>query len=448
MNSHILILGAGRSSNHLIEHLASNADGLQIDLTILDISLAQVPTSLLNHKNLNFVLLSKDEINPYDNFISQSDIVISMLPAFMHIDIAKLCLKHKSHLITPSYISEGMGKLNEEAKEKGLIFLNEMGFDPGIDHMTTMQIYHDIIQKGGKLYSYRSYAGGLVAARCDTNPWNYKFSWNPRNVILAGQGGEILFKKNGAIQSIAYKNLFEQFETIEIQDSLSFDAYANRDSLQYEDKYGWKDMNTLLRGTLRKQGFCTAWNFIIQFGLTDDASIVEFASDASYRDFYSHFYQLIPSDILDLEFKAKFSKNLNEDIYKKLVFIGFFDRESKLKLLKGSPAQILQSILEEKWKLEESDTDWVVMAHFFEYELNGKRYEIESSMTLEGEDEHFTAMSKTVGMPIAFACELILQNKIEGRGVLLPNTSDIYEPILRRLNDINIQFQEKTNPLA
>lgn len=444
MKRKILILGAGRSSNHLIQYLAANSARLNISITILDINLSQVPQSLKTDQNLQFIQIDKEALNPYELYIQHSEIVISMLPAFMHLDIAKLCLKCESHLITPSYISEGMTALGVEAKGKNLIFLNEMGFDPGIDHMTTMEVYHKILDKGGKLYSYRSYAGGLVAPKSDNNPWNYKFSWNPRNVILAGQGGEIIFKENGEKKSLSYQNLFKQHETIEVQGNQSFDAYANRDSIQYEGKYGWTDLQTILRGTLRKQGFCKAWNFLIELGLTDDSSTITLNHTASFYDFYSHFYQLPETDHLLDDFCVKFNLTKEDKLITKLIFIGFFDRDSKLSIVQGTPAQILQSILEEKWKLEDHDTDWVVMAHFFEYELGGHRYQIESSMTLEGEDEHFTAMSKTVGMPIALACELILENKITKSGVLMPIFSEVYLPVLRRLEEMNIRFHEKT----
>jgi saccharopine dehydrogenase-like NADP-dependent oxidoreductase len=396
---------------------------------------------------VHIIQISKEDLDPYSKYIASSDVAISMLPAAMHLSIAKLCLRYKTHLITPSYISPEMASMDAEAKAKDLIFLNEMGFDPGIDHMTTMAIYHKIISDGGELKGYKSYAGGLVAAKCDNNPWNYKFSWNPRNVILAGQGGEIVYKKDRILHRIQYEQLFENSEIIDIHGNYSFDAYANRDSLQYESHYHWENLDTILRGTLRKRGFCRAWNFIIQLGLTENTKVIELHQDASYYDFYALFYQIPYSDHVEDAFYNKYPSIQKNDFEEKLKSIGFFDRTSKLKIVKGTAAQLFQSILEEKWKLDPQDTDWVVMVHFFEYTKGGKTYEIESSMTLEGEDEHYTAMSKTVGMPIAFACEMIIKNQMNQRGVFMPIYEEIYRPILKRLEDIDIRFHENVKEL-
>jgi saccharopine dehydrogenase-like NADP-dependent oxidoreductase len=427
----VLIIGAGKSSSCLIKHLIDNRVFLDIAVTVVDINTRPLH-SFIGLEDVHLVEIASGDIKEYEPYISKSFLTISMLPAFMHIEVARLCLLYNSHLITPSYISAEMQALEGEVKAKNLIFLNELGFDPGIDHLTTMKIYHDIVAQGGRLTSYRSYAGGLVAPRSDDNPWHYKFSWNPRNVILAGQGGEIKYRKNGIEEALTYQDLFSKSEILNVSHGHVFDAYANRDSLKYEKLYGWENIDTLLRGTLRIHGFCEAWSILVDLGLTDDTVKNRPFSGKTYAEFYTAF---LPSLVDD------FMKNQTPPVQEKLNFIGFTDEKSIIEN-DGSAAEILQSILVDKWKLNPEDTDWVVMVHFFEYTLHGKKYEIESYFSLEGESSTYTAMSKTVGMPIAFATELILQDKIKTRGVLMPTASDIYLPILQRLAETGIEFIE------
>lgn len=427
----VLIIGAGKSSSCLIKHLIDNRVFLDIAVTVVDINTRPLH-SFIGLEDVHLVEIASGDIKEYEPYISKSFLTISMLPAFMHIEVARLCLLYNSHLITPSYISAEMQALEGEVKAKNLIFLNELGFDPGIDHLTTMKIYHDIVAQGGRLTSYRSYAGGLVAPRSDDNPWHYKFSWNPRNVILAGQGGEIKYRKNGIEEALTYQDLFSKSEILNVSHGHVFDAYANRDSLKYEKLYGWENIDTLLRGTLRIHGFCEAWSILVDLGLTDDSIKNRPFSGKTYAEFYAAFLPSLADD---------FMKNQTPIVQEKLNFIGFTDEKSIIEN-DGSAAEILQSILVDKWKLNPEDTDWVVMVHFFEYTLHGKNYEIESYFSLEGESSTYTAMSKTVGMPIAFATELILQDKIKTRGVLMPTASDIYLPILQRLAETGIEFIE------
>mgnify|MGYP000936757237 CR=1 FL=1 len=430
----ILILGAGKSCAHLIKYLSEHTLQYSYKLVILDINTSLVPKSIVEMPQVEVYQIESGDISQYENWIKDSYITISMLPAFMHMDIAKQCLRLGSHLITPSYISDEMKAIGTEVESKNLIFLNEMGFDPGIDHMTTLKIYHQLESEGAKLYSYKSYAGGLVAKHCDNNPWHYKFSWNPRNVILAGQGGEIKYKKNDAIERLDYYSLFKNAEKISISNGLEFDAYANRDSLKYESLYGWANISTLLRGTLRHDGFCKAWNTLIELGLTDNSIQLVDVKGKSYSEFYQRFTQKDSSEYL--------SQIADDSILKKLNSIGFEDNNSLIEK-DGTAAEILQSILEKKWKLEPEDTDWIVMVHFLEYEKNGQKFQLESYLSLEGENALYTAMSKTVGMPIAFAAIMVLNGEIKSKGVLMPSSEEIYNPILNQLEKIGVKFQEK-----
>lgn len=431
MKNQILILGAGKSSAHLIQYLANQTKSSDFKLLIMDIDISLIPDDIDRLPQVEVVKVNSSDIAIYRDYISSSYIVISMLPAFMHISIAKFCLELGAHLITPSYVSDEMKSLDYEVKSKDLIFLNEMGFDPGIDHMTTMKIYHELEEKGGKLISYKSYAGGLVAPKNDDNPWNYKFSWNPRNVILAGQGGEIIYKLNNKNVSISYEELFAKSEELTLTDGSKFDVYPNRDSLKYESIYNWDNIETIERGTMRKVGFCEGWNELIKLGLTDNQKDI-----ASIGITYKEFYQLFIDQNIEEYLKSK-----NENIKQKFISIGFNDSISTI-TINGTAAEILQSILEPKWKLMPTDTDWVVMAHILEYSIGDKNYQLESRFSLEGESALYTAMSMTVGMPIAYAAMMILENKIITKGVVIPTIKEIYEPILSQLNKIGIRFVE------
>jgi saccharopine dehydrogenase-like NADP-dependent oxidoreductase len=428
----IAILGAGKSSSHLIRHLVAERLNLNLNLIIVDIDITHLLTGYGAIESVSLIELKSGKVEDYELYIAQSYLTISMLPASMHIQVADLCLKHSSHLITPSYISPEMLALNKQVQSKNLIFLNELGFDPGIDHLTTMKIYDELVGEGGQLLAYKSYAGGLVAPRNDDNPWHYKFSWNPRNVILAGQGGEIKYKEDGEIHTLDYQSLFSQSETLQISNGQIFDAYANRDSLEYEALYGWKGIETILRGTLRINGFCEAWAILVKLGLTDDTIKDRKFKGRTYTEFYASFLEVSIHKYLESYEKA---------IREKLIFIGFEDHESRIER-DGSAAEILQSILVPKWKLNPEDTDWVVMVHFFEYLKEGKRYKLESFFSLEGESSTYTAMSKTVGMPIAYAVEMILANQIKQRGVFMPRSKEIYIPLLKKLEGIGIEFKE------
>jgi saccharopine dehydrogenase-like NADP-dependent oxidoreductase len=293
----VLIIGAGKSSSCLIKHLIDNRVFLDIAVTVVDINTRPLH-SFIGLEDVHLVEIASGDIKEYEPYISKSFLTISMLPAFMHIEVARLCLLYNSHLITPSYISAEMQALEGEVKAKNLIFLNELGFDPGIDHLTTMKIYHDIVAQGGRLTSYRSYAGGLVAPRSDDNPWHYKFSWNPRNVILAGQGGEIKYRKNGIEEALTYQDLFSKSEILNVSHGHVFDAYANRDSLKYEKLYGWENIDTLLRGTLRIHGFCEAWSILVDLGLTDDTVKNRPFSGKTYAEFYTAFLPSLADDFM------------------------------------------------------------------------------------------------------------------------------------------------------
>jgi saccharopine dehydrogenase-like NADP-dependent oxidoreductase len=375
-----------------------------------------------------------------EELIKNSDFVVSMLPAFMHGDVAKDCVRLGKHIATASYVSQDMKDLDAEAKQKNLILLNECGLDPGIDHASAMKVIHEIQDKGGKITSFKSFCGGLVAPESNDNPWGYKFSWNPRNVILAGQG-TAQFIEEGKLKFIPYNRVYTQIETIEVEGYGKFDAYANRDSIGYKEPYGLNDAQTMLRGTLRFPGYCKAWNVFVKLGLTDDSYKIKNANTLTYTDLLSSF---LPKGTASTKEKlvAFMGTELDAEVMTKLEYLELFSNKA-ITLKEGSPAELLQNLLEEKWLLKAGDKDMIVMQHQFEYELKGAKHKLNSSLVVIGDDEVHTAMAKTVGLPLAITIKNFLTGKFKLYGVQIPLVKEIYEPMLSELESLNIIFSEK-----
>tara|TARA_B110000503_G_scaffold130854_1_gene204710 strand:+ start:52 stop:1422 length:1371 start_codon:yes stop_codon:yes gene_type:complete len=439
----ILIIGAGKSSSYLIKYLLDKSNEENLNLTIADISTENALKLINNHKNGKAIVLDISNKSDREEEIEKSDIVISMLPARFHTEVAKNCIKFGKHMVTASYISEEMKALDEAAKEKGLVFMNEIGLDPGLDHMSAMQIIDRIREKDAKMLLFESFCGGLVAPESDTNLWNYKFTWNPRNVVLAGQGGAAMFIQEGTYKYLPYHKLFRRTEFLTINGSGKFEAYANRDSLKYRSLYGLNNIPTMYRGTIRKVGFSRAWNIFIQLGMTDDSYTIEDSENMSYRDFVNLFLAYSPSDSVELKLRSYLKIDQDDLIWEKLVEIDIFNPKKKIGLVNATPAQMLQKILEEVWTLEEDDKDMILMQHLFGYEVNGEKRQIESSLVVIGENQTYTAMSKTVGLPVGIAALKILKGEIKTPGVQIPITKEVYEPILKELENYGITFSEK-----
>lgn len=442
----ILIIGAGRSSSSLIRYLLDKSEKESLHITIGDVSKESALSKINGHSNASAIQLDVFDKEEREQAIQKADIVISMLPASFHIEVAKDCVRFNKHMVTASYISKEMQALNEDVKAKGLVFMNEIGLDPGIDHMSAMQIIDRIKENHGKMLLFESFCGGLVAPESDTNLWNYKFTWNPRNVVLAGQGGASMFIQEGTYKYIPYHKLFRRTEFLTINGSGKFEAYANRDSLKYRSIYGLEDIKTMYRGTIRKVGFSRAWNVFVQLGMTDDTYTIEDSENMSYRDFTNLFLAYSPSDSVELKFRSYLKIDQDDVMWDKFVELDLFNASKKVGLKNATPAQILQQILMDSWTLESEDKDMIVMHHIFGYEKEGKKKQIESSMVIKGDDQTYTAMAKTVGLPVAMATLRILNGEITTPGVQLPIKKEVYEPILKELEDYGINFIEKQVP--
>ena len=439
----ILIIGAGRSTTSLIRYLIEKSSSENLHITIGDISLESAQKLTKNHPNAKGILLDVFNEKQREEAVKAADIVISMLPARFHIEVAKDCITFGKNLVTASYISDEMQALNKEVLEKGLVFMNEIGVDPGIDHMSAMQVIDTIRDKGGKLMLFESFTGGLIAPESDDNLWNYKFTWNPRNVVLAGQGGAAEFLQEGLHKYIPYNRLFRRTELIKIKGYGEFEVYANRNSLKYQKVYGFKDILTLYRGTIRRVGFSRAWNIFVQLGMTDDSYTIPNSENLSYREYVNLFLPYSPTDSIELKLRHNLKIDQDDLIWKKLREIDIFNSKKYLEIKNATPAQALQKILMEKWALAKEDKDMIVMYHKFGYELKGKNYQIDSSMVTVGEDQTYTAMSKTVGLPVAIAALKILNKTITTPGVLRPIDKEVYKPILKELETYGVQFNEE-----
>ena len=439
----ILIVGAGKSTAVLIEYLMEKASSENLFLTVADLQLENAKRIIGNHKMAKPLALDIFQKEAREKAIQEADIVISMLPASLHIEIAKDCLKFGKNMVTASYISKEMAALDPEVKEKGLVFMNEIGVDPGIDHMSAMQVIDRIRDNGGKMLLFESFCGGLVAPESDTNLWNYKFTWNPRNVVVAGQGGVAKFIQEGKFKYIPYNRLFRRTEFLEIKDYGKFEVYANRNSLQYKSVYKLDDVLTLYRGTIRRVGFSKAWNMFVQLGMTDDSYVMENSEDMSYREFVNSFLPYSPTDSVELKFRHNLKIDQDDIMWEKLLELDLFNAHKKVGLPNATPAQMLQKILMDKWSLAEDDKDMIVMYHKFGYELNGEKKQIDSTMVNIGKDQTHTAMARTVGLPVGIATLKILNGEISIPGVQLPINREVYEPILKELEDFGIVFREE-----
>ncbi|MFN0728032.1 saccharopine dehydrogenase family protein [Polaribacter gochangensis] len=442
----LLIIGAGKSSSSLIKYLLDISSDENLHITIGDISIEDINNRIEKHKNLTVIQLDVFNKVHREAEIKKADIIISMLPARFHLEVAKDCIQFQKNMVTASYISDEMKALDAEVKKNGLVFMNEIGVDPGIDHMSAMQVIDKIHAKGGKMLLFESFTGGLVAPESDTNLWNYKFTWNPRNVVTAGQGGAAMFIQEGTYKYIPYHKLFRRTEFLQINGSGKFEAYANRDSLKYRSIYGLEDIPTMYRGTIRKVGFSRAWNIFIQLGMTDDTYTIENSEHMSYRDFVNLFLAYSPTDSVELKLRSYLKIDQDDVMWEKLIELNIFSPTKIIGLKNATPAQILQKILMDKWTLSEDDKDMIVMHHKFGYELNGKKQQIESSMVAIGENQTYTAMAKTVGLPVAIAALKILNGDIKTPGVLRPISKEVYEPILKELESFGISFTEKEVP--
>lgn len=437
----ILILGAGRSASSAIEYMLDHAEQGGWFVTVGDYSLELAQSKVGDSPHGQAIQFDVFNEEQRAKEVEKADVVLSLLPASMHVMVAEDCVKHTTNLVTASYISAEMQALDEAARKADVILLNEVGVDPGIDHMSAMETIHRIKGFGGKMTAFRSFTGAVVAPE-SSNLWGYKFTWAPMNVVRAGQFGTAKYMQNGKIKYIPYNRLFRRTDQIEIPGEGTFSAYANRDSISYRKKYELEDCPTMYRATLRYPHFCDSWDGLVKIGLVDGSFTMHHCKGMSYRDFlFCFFPEREGRD--DRESVAKFLRvEVDSEVMQRLEWLDLFSHEKKIELESGTPAEVLLSILEPKWLFEENDIDMVVMQHQLEYEKEGKNHRITASMVVRGEDNINSAISRTVGLPAAMSARMVLEGRIPQRGVRMPNFKEIYAPVLDELKRYNIVFEE------
>jgi saccharopine dehydrogenase-like NADP-dependent oxidoreductase len=437
----ILVLGAGRSSSSLIKYLLEAGAVRDWQIKVGDVSDEAARQRIAHATNGSALRFDIHDEVLAKTTIASADVVISLLPANLHPLVAKMCLSMRKHFLNASYVSDEIKSMHDDAMSNDLLFLNECGLDPGIDHMSAMRVIDAIKNHGGELTSFESFTGGLIAPETDPqNPWRYKFTWNPRNVVMAGQG-TAKYLLNGEYKYIPYQQLFKRTTPVSVLDTW-YEGYPNRDSLKYLSTYGLDGIKTMIRGTLRNAGYCDAWNVLVQLGCCDDTYEMEGVERMTHHDFISAFLMVDNLSSAEESLCSTFKLSANGEEMRRLSWSGLFSKEN-VGLKKGTPAQVLEHILNKKWKLSPGDKDFIVMWHQFGYLKDGVVRKAQSYMTVKGDDEIQTAMANTVGLPLAIACKLLLEGKIKERGVVIPIKKEIYEPVLSELKDLGIEVTEQ-----
>jgi saccharopine dehydrogenase-like NADP-dependent oxidoreductase len=439
----VLILGAGLVTRPIVRYLLDQPD---FNITVASRTVSKAEKLIDGHPRGKAKTLLVDDKSALSDLVSKADIVVSLVPYAYHPIVAGLCIEMGKQMVTTSYVSDAMKNLDNRAKEAGILILNEIGVDPGIDHMSAMRIIHRVKNSGGKIVSFFSYCGGLPAPEANTNPFGYKFSWSPKGVVLAGKNsGKYL--KDGKIVDVISKDLFAHRWNIEIEDLGTLEAYPNRDSLPYIKIYGLEGISSMYRGTLRNLGWCETWKKIVDLGLLENEERNDLEG-LTFKDLMASLVHVKQ----DSEIKKAVSEYLNieqdSDIIRRLDWLGILGSDP---LPQGEKTllDILSAKLLEKLKYEKGERDMIVLYHDFlaEFPENNLKEKITSSLIDFGIPEGDSSMSRTVSLPAAIACKLILEKKIKDTGVHVPVIPSIYNPVLDELETMNIVCREKSTPV-
>jgi len=435
----VLVLGAGLVSKPLVVYLLEK--GYRVKVASRTVSKAEA--LIKGFENGLAESLNVNNRQQLQNLIKDADIVISLVPYTHHVQIANICIELKKHLITTSYVSAAMQDLDEAAKNAGILILNEIGLDPGIDHMSAMRIIHDVEKKQGKVVSFQSYCGGLPALQDNNLPFGYKFSWSPRGVVMAGKNNG-QFLEDGKVIFLPSKDLFKNYVIIDIEGMGSLEAYTNRDALPYKKLYGLHDAHTVFRGTLRNNGWCYAMKKAQELGLFDDTE----RQDLSGLTHSQMIAKLIEAEDYEniLEETAWFlNLELHSTVIKNFKWLGLFDDEPIPD--ETNVMDIFCVLLQKKLVMGENELDLIVLYHRFIAEFDGKEELITSTLIDNGIPKGDSAMSRTVSLPAAIVTALILDGKINMTGVHIPVQPEIYNPVLDELSRLNIECVEKATPI-
>ncbi len=381
---------------------------------------------------------------PYDELdemVKGVDLVVSMIPPNMHVIVAKACLKHGINMVTTSYISPEMKALDKSAKKEGIIILNEIGEDPGIDHMGAMKMINQVNQEGGRIKSFKSYGSGIPSFEHNNNPYGYKFSWSPHGLLTAAQTPAV-YIQNGKKIEVSGENLFESSWLVDVEGLGTFETYPNRDSTKYIKDYGLKDISDFYRGLLRHPGYCNSIQSMKDLNLLNDEESHNL-QDVTYKQFTAALIGVNENTDIRQAVSDKLNMKVSSDIIKQLQWLGLFDNE-QIPFSKGSNADVLLRLMQEKMVYEDHEKDMIIIHNEAIVEFDNRMEKRIATMKVEGRPFGYSAMSRAVGLPAAIASRLILEGTIRAKGVLKPITEEIYKPVLAELAENGYKFEHKT----
>ena len=443
----ILILGAGRCSGAMIDYILAKAGLYGWNVTVADTNMELAIQKVKNHPNGLGTWLDATKVNDRRDLIARADLVISLLPAHLHLEVAHDSIKLNKQFITSSYVSHELYRLGDEARDRELIYTGQKGLDPGISHMIARQYLDKLRAAGADILSFRSYLGGLVSPESfGNNPWKYKFTWNPRNSVLMGQGTS-QYLENNKLKYIPYINLFESYQTVSISGVGDFEMYPNRDSLLHDKAYGLEGIPSVMRGTLRYPDFCDGWNALVKLGLTDGSYPILNAKKMSFHEWIDAYVSSEPGSSLKDRTAHKLGNYASSKVMKQLEWLGLF-RKKRINFRTATPALLLEKLLLNKWQLEPTDKDVVVNQLEIEYELEGKKQQVIATLNLEGEDGINTAISKYVGLPLAIITKKVMLGEITETGIHVTMKPEVYNPVLQELSSHGIQYKESMQSIS
>ncbi len=432
----VLVLGAGLVSRPMVRYLLAVPD---FEVTVASRTLSKAEKLIDGHPRGRALHLLADDDQTLDSLVSGHDLTVSLLPYTYHVQVARHCLKHRRQMVTTSYVSEAMKELDAAAKDAGVLILNEIGLDPGIDHMSAMAIIHRVQAKGGKVLSFMSYCGGLPAPEANDNPLGYKFSWSPRGVVMAGRNpGRYL--KDGKEVAVPGEELFGHHWPLDIEGAGGFEAYPNRNSLPYIALYGLQNVKTMFRGTLRYPGWCETLKAIADLGLLDD----EERDDLVGLTVADWMRQRIPGDrSLRQDTAARLGLDPEAAAISNMAWLGMFGDEP-VGIDKGSNLDIIARLMLGRMSYKPGERDMIVLHHDFRVKLtDGSAKRVTSTLVEYGQPEGDSAMARTVSLPAAFAVKHMLHGGIKLTGVRIPVLAELYEPVLAELDGMGIVFEER-----
>ena len=435
----VLLLGAGHVANPLVRYLVEK--GIQV--TIASKVFTEECQRLANEApNCEVEPFDMNEEAHLEQLVRECDLAISLLPYAFHVRVAELCIRHKKNMVTASYVSEEMRALDEAAREAGILILNEIGLDPGIDHMSAMSVIDEVHAKGGKVLEFRSYCGGLPAMQNNNNPFGYKFSWSPRGVVMAGRNNG-QFLENGEVVFVPARDLFKKYCILDIEDIATFEAYTNRDALPYKQIYGLEKARTVFRGTLRNVGWCYKMKKVQELGLFDD-SPREDLTGLTYRQLMLRLIDKKESADIVADTAAFLGLEKHSTVMKRFKWLGLFEDEPLPP--ENNVMDMFCALLQEKLSMGKDDLDLIVLHHRFLAQYPDGCQLITSTLEQTGIPHGDSAMARCVGLPAAIASARILKGQNSLKGVHIPVAREIYAPVLEELKTLDIEFVETTTP--